>query len=250
MVETIQEHVARRGISWSSLKHIFKSPLHWRYEYEHRTPSTDAQVFGSLVHKIVLGGEFEYVVWEGGDKRKFAKAWKDFKKEHAGVPIVSSEDYMRAAATASAVLNNKLAKPQVDHGDREVELMIDHPSGLRIKGMVDLLGRDWLSDLKTCGDLSKFMRDAQSYHYAGQCAMYERLAERPINHSYLIAAENHGAHDVGVIEIGRDKIAMWDKKITAAIATLVDCLDRDLWPGIMPEVETLDLKPWEQEASL
>jgi hypothetical protein len=84
------------GVNWSTLKHMAKSPLHYKHACENTRDDTPAFAFGRYVHALVfephrvaeryavLDGSFklDYIVYEGGDRR--GKVWEAFKAEHSG----------------------------------------------------------------------------------------------------------------------------------------------------------------------
>lgn len=109
-------------LHFSQLKHIGRSPLHYRHAVLEGVTASREMDIGSLIHALALGGDvivfeknrsgndwkhFEALV-DGADyfvfngKRNSSNAWRDAKAEAAGRLIVSSEDVERAA-TARAL---------------------------------------------------------------------------------------------------------------------------------------------------
>ena len=68
-------------LSYSALTQFKKSPNHLLAYWEGKQKRTDAMLFGSLIHKIILEPEtfdFEYVVYQGKARR--GKDWIEFSE--------------------------------------------------------------------------------------------------------------------------------------------------------------------------
>lgn len=52
--------------------------------------------------------------------------------------------------------------------------------GMMWKGKADIVGVDFLIDLKTTGDIQKFKWSAKAYNYDSQCYIYQQLFGKPL----------------------------------------------------------------------
>ena len=52
--------------------------------------------------------------------------------------------------------------------------------GMMFKGKADIVGKDFLIDLKTTGDIQKFKYSAKAYNYDSQCYIYQQLFGKPL----------------------------------------------------------------------
>ena len=52
--------------------------------------------------------------------------------------------------------------------------------GMMFKGKADIVGNDFLIDLKTTGDIQKFKYSAKAYNYDSQCYIYQQLFGKPL----------------------------------------------------------------------
>jgi len=114
-------------LHFSQLKRMGRSPAHFRAGILHPSASTPAQSFGSLVHVLVLGGEF--VLFEGKragspwaafkgllageahfvfDEKHTGKAWTQAKEDADGRIIVTSAD-VEAAELGAAIQSARKA---------------------------------------------------------------------------------------------------------------------------------------------
>ena len=58
--------------------------------------------------------------------------------------------------------------------------MIKKIKGLEWKGKADVVGKDYLLDLKTTSDIQKFQWSCRSYNYDSQAYIYEELFGKPL----------------------------------------------------------------------
>ena len=92
------EYRARDGISSTDLKHVAKSPAHFRYWKDHQQEDTPALLFGRAVHKYALEKDdffSEFAVAPNIDRR--TKAGKEeyaaFEADCVGKDIISADDF-------------------------------------------------------------------------------------------------------------------------------------------------------------
>src|SRR5690606_40852932 len=94
----------RDRLNWSRLKHIGRSPAHFRHALDAEDKDTPARAFGRLAHLAVLEPERvteSVAVWTGG--RRAGKEWEAFKADAGAKEIVTDADLTRAAEIAAAV---------------------------------------------------------------------------------------------------------------------------------------------------
>lgn len=163
-------------LRWSHLKHMARSPAHYRHALEHGIKRTKAMSLGTLVHQMALGQPARHVVWTGGDRRSAAAkaAWAAFvaDAEQRGLEIVDEEQVAIAAKIATAVMSHPVAGELLD-GAREQRLTW-RIGDVDCAGTPDVRGDDWLVDLKTTADASpdRFPWQAQKLGYFGQMGWY------------------------------------------------------------------------------
>ena len=150
------QYTAAPGVNNSMLKILCdKTPAHLR-AYLDGPPQepTAAQRFGQLLHSFLLQPETmdgAYHVKPDGMKfnTKEGKAWQD---EHAGKPILSSEEHAQIEAMVAAVHSHPSAKRLMANAAFEQSIFVTDSHGTKLKLRPDILPHagDYLPDVKTC----------------------------------------------------------------------------------------------------
>ena len=65
-------------------------------------------------------------------------------------------------------------------GNKFEEPAVGEIQGMMWKGKADIVGNDYLIDLKTTSDIQKFRYSAKSYNYDSQCYIYQELFGKPL----------------------------------------------------------------------
>lgn len=133
------EYRAAPGVNWSTLKHMGRSPLHYRHAVT--SPSTEpsaAMLLGSAFHLLTLEPhrEGEIVVWQKGE------TWEDFAAANPGA--VKAKDYDAAARLAQLAAADQLAvfdgekrgkawaTFKADNADKEIVTATEHARAVEI----------------------------------------------------------------------------------------------------------------------
>jgi hypothetical protein len=247
------EYDAIPAVNFSSLKHIARSPAHYRAALSTPRADTDAMRVGRCTHLAVLEPERyaeEVAVWDGG--RRVGSSWRDFCSVHEGCEVLTDEQAATCQAIATAVRQDPDASVLVTGGRSEVSVVweVEVVPGLKVlaKARIDYVGPGGLMDLKTTRDASPraFSADAYKRGYPSQCAFYadgwfaatgQRLP------FYVVAVESDAPHVVqtydasGLIPAGRAEYMRW-------LLTLEECRVTDEWPGYARGVVALELPGW------
>lgn len=226
-------------LRFSRLKHMGRTPMHFKHACETPFEATPAMRFGTLVHAMVLGGEF--VTWEHPNGRS-GKGWKAFKEEHEGEFIVTSAEVLKALPVARAVQQHPAVRETgcLD-GDREVELHWKR-WGVDCGGRLDVVGRQsfgtFVTDLKTTVDAEpdRFQWQARKMSYHGQIEWYGAGAVlsghlEQVDHHYLVAVESKGAHGVSVHRLTRENLDFAQRITRGWVESYRNCAESNSWPG-------------------
>lgn len=199
-------------LSFSSLKAFAESPSAFvEYKLARREP-TDAMLFGSMLHCLVLEPQdFDnrYLCLDdsaicnsiGGAKPRATKAYKEWKAiamSEAGTrELVETDDYYAAKKIATNVRHNRASKKILDMCP-EHEKPIDWEfKNFMFKGFIDGRGEKAKLDIKTCPDASprKFQRTIIEEKYYLQGAMYTYAEGQDVLY-YIIAVDRKGGVSV------------------------------------------------------
>lgn len=203
-------------LSFSSLKAFSQSPATFmEYKLEKREP-TDAMLFGSMLHCLVLEPQdFDkrYLCLDdqdicnsiGGAKPRATKQYKEWKAitlaEAGDREVVQTNEYIAAKIIASNVLHNRASAKVLDMCWQH-ELPIEWEfKNFMFRGFIDGKGEKAKFDLKTCPDAEpkKFHRDIINNKYYLQGAMYTYAIGENVPY-YIIAVDRVGGVSVHKLE--------------------------------------------------
>jgi exodeoxyribonuclease VIII len=246
-------------VNWSTLKHMGKSPAHYRHEVDHRdSEDTDARKRGRVVHLAVLEPEkfaADCVVFEGTRK---GKLWDACCEDNADKEILTPAMHAAAVEARDAVRGCAQAAPYLIGGASEVTLLWTHvvPQveavlgySVECKARVDYLAPAALLDLKSTKDASPegFGRQAAAYQMHVQAAWYGAALtalkgfERPY---MLIAIEAAPPCVAQVYQVGPELLALGRSVCRGLLDRLDLCRRLDSWPGYAGGVMGLEFPRW------
>lgn len=257
---TRAQYDALARTNFSTLKHIGRSPLHFRAQ-ELRLDETDtnARKLGRVRHLAIFEPEqfkAEVAVWRGGARR--GKEWGAFEDAHPDKEIITESEYEAIVVLAHAVRSDATAAKYLQGGRSEVSVLWTQTApalggvpGYRFdcKGRLDFVGARAIVDLKSCKDASPpaFGRHVWNYKAHVQAAWYSDgyFAATGQRLPYvLIAVESAAPFAVQVyrvpepiIELGRDEYRGWLDRLNF-------CRTENQWPGYADAELDLELPTW------
>jgi len=202
-------------LSFSALSAFKESPAKF-VEYKMRQKvTTDAMIFGSVTHCLILEPEdFDnrYFTFDdtekcqaiGGEKPRATKAYKEWKAETIAAAgdriIVDPQDFLYAKAIADNVKNNRAAAKILRLCPLHEKPIEWEYKNFKFHGFIDGDGEEATFDLKICADASprKFQRTIIDMDYHMQGAMYQYGNGRVKRH-YMIAADKTGGVSVHLL---------------------------------------------------
>lgn len=238
------EYHAHPALSYSTGKHLLRSPQHYLHALENREESTTFDE-GHVIHTLVLGSGAEIVEIPYDSYRSNAakemrdEAYADGKtpiKAHLMEPLQRAAEAVREHPTALAWLEAK--------GDVEVPLFATDPeTGIEIRGKLDKLARLRRRaipvDLKTMADARAFkvFQAIRDQDYDLQSAMYQLLIKLALGETpgpgVLIAVEKEPPFGVAVYQLSHeDLIASGELKLRTMLRRAKALRDNpSAWPG-------------------
>jgi hypothetical protein len=224
-------------LHFSNLRHMARSPAHYRASILEPRDPTAAMRFGRVVHAVLLGQP--YKVWEGTRR---GKDWERF--EAAAGPdalIVTIDEYDRAMRCCDAVGANALATPLLV-GGHEIEWTWT-TLGRKCAGRIDVLGDPFITEFKTASSTEpmQFIRGALRLCYHAQLAWYIDATQSIANVAHIVAVEVAPPYCVQVftlspraIEAGRKLYRLW-------LERLLVCEAANEWPGYCQSIVPFDV---------
>ena len=270
------------GVNFSSLKYIAISPKMYRHRLANPEPRKKSWVIGGAIHCKVLEPEAfdrRYIVLDAETVKAIAPArntkegkalvaqfpgWAPSEMSsdeyvaacvaemHPGKEALSPAQHATVVASAEAVHSHRVARDLLRGGVAEETLTwVDSATGLRCKGRLDYLRPDFLLDLKSSRDPApaEFERAALRYGYAAQAAFYHRgaLAAKRLSGSHLpviVAVRTKDDFDVACFRLSEEAFAIGQSIVEKLLHRLAECTAADYWPGVAPEMRSLNLPPW------
>lgn len=227
-------------VRFSQLKHIARSPAHYRAALGASFDSTALRT-GRLVDVGVLGGP-EPIVYDGTRR---GKAWEQFRADHDGAEIVTASELEAAIPIIEAVRAHDAAMRLLTSGAVKKRIHWDW-LGRACSGEPDVAGKV-LVDLKTTRDAEpgRFTKQALWYSYHAQLAFY-RLgmvcsgAEPPAQ-AFIVAVETAPPYPVTVLQLTERAIEQGERLCRVWMERLLACEESNQWPGYVQTVVDLDV---------
>lgn len=231
-------------LSYSQLKAFAKSPNHYLAYLEQYFEQTPQMLLGSVIHcKVLEPHEFalRYAVAPQADKRtKEGKAiHQAFQDKLNGQVVISEDQYDLASKVALAITDQAI--DILEGTEKEITKLADI-HGERFKAVADVVGANYIADLKTAADASPeaFMRQAHNLEYHLQAAIYRAVFDKP--DFYWIVAETSAPFNYQVYKQSPEAKAWSDRRLY----TLIQQFQQ--WDGTSKgyssEILTLDLPRW------
>jgi hypothetical protein len=228
-------------LSYSSLSNFKESPRSFIDYKLKEKKETDAMIFGSMVHCLILEpNEFEnrYFILEdteicsqiGGAKPRATNAYKEWKSEQESKAgertIISKEDFEAANYMALNVKYNRAASRVLNQATEHEKNIEWELKNFKFRGIIDGEGEDIIFDLKSCADASprKFQRTIIDMDYHLQAALY--LKGVGVKKRYFIIAmdKNNG---VSVHELSDSLIEHAMNEIESLLDKFNECILND-----------------------
>lgn len=246
-------------ISYSGLKHLARSPAHYRHWFDAPEETTPAKLLGSLVHSIVLEPdqtEHRYCVALEVDKKSKANkaAWAEFEAENAGKIVVTQKQYDDARFMRDAILAHPQAQIALSNGrSEEIALWIDSDTGAECKLRTDWVNRGYggaIIDIKTTTDASEtaFAKDCFNMGYYMQSAFYLDGYNAANGTDYkdfiFVAVEKTPPYAVAVWALDYDAIALGRFAYKPLLEKYAECRKTGVWHGYENKIKSLTLPRW------
>jgi PDDEXK-like domain of unknown function (DUF3799) len=252
IIKTRAEYDATIAINCSGMKHLLKSPAHYKAALTAEQSESKALRMGSLVHHIVLEAipatEKYAAIPEGIDRRtKEGKAaYEAFTASSAGKTILSTEEWTTCEKVAGSMIRAREAIG-VTFTATELMFSVDY-CGTTLKSAIDAVGDDgYLYDLKTAEDASPkgFLQSARNYRYNLQAYFYRLAYEvafgvRPKGFRFIVA-EKEPPYEFAIYELGPELMSYALSDFEAGLKSYKSCVALDEYPGYGADIKVIDI---------
>lgn len=244
---------------------LTRSPRHaWhaspRLNPDHDSIERKTFDIGRAAHRTVLGKGADYLAVpedllsdDGGIRTKAAKEWVAARKEE-GLTVLKPVEIEMIHDMAGEIMG-RLSDMRITFPPGRSELTaIGEIDGVICRAMIDHAPADPaapLWDLKTTTDASMdaVQRTIMTYGYDTQAAHYTetwKAATGEDREFRFVFVEKDAPHEVCVVQLGGDSMAMARKRTARAREMWAHCLRSGTWPGYPTGIVQMDMPDWYQ----
>lgn len=261
-------------VNKGALDQLAKTPAHYKawVDDQGEQVETPALAFGKALHCAVLEPDVfdatyiiarEHPYNRVSDRLRNAKKpsqgtldaiayWDAWEREMGGKIEVSHDDAITLRGMQAAVFAHPIAGKLFTGGQAEETVVWTDPvHGLLCKARMDYHQRERgiVIDLKSTEDASPqgFARSVAGYRYHVQHAHYASAfaaTGHELRAFLFVAVEKSAPYAVSVYAIDADAEARGIELRDRDMATLVECLKTDTWPGYPAGINRLALPGW------
>lgn len=252
-----KEYHATDGLSKSKMDKIAISPAHYKASLEEPEKQTDALIFGSLFHTIILEPEkveLEYAIEPIVNKR--TNDGKDilnqFYFDNADKTIITQEQLDLAIILKDKIMQHPIASKLLKvKGEHEVSLFWnDDKTNVLLKARPDKIVDDIIIDLKTTisANPDVFFKKAYDYGYHKQAYHYlqgfEKCYGKKASGFVFIAIEKEPPYAVCVYKASDNFIKIGEIEVRRDIEMFAECEKTGIWKGYPEIIHELDVPVW------
>ena len=208
--------IGRKYLSNSDIGTLLKNPR----EFGNRQPDTKEFAMGRYFHQLFLEPE-KAKEWDFVDvSSRNTKAYKEYLKE-------ASSGYTRPRDFAllkkekedvemwvNAMQSNLDFFEMINADTNRYEVpSVQEICGEMWKGKADIVGKDYVYDLKTTGNLNEFKWNARKYNYDSQAYIYSTLFGKPM----MFLVVDKSSHMLGKFVVSEDSLERGRSKVERAV---------------------------------
>lgn len=227
----------RTGSGWAAFKAIVAGEPTFVFDGPHRGNAW-AEAKEEAAGRVIVTSMDEV-------RAKRARALQDARRASGRylLPIVTREEYDRAAACAESVLENEEATAML-RGAREVPLTWRYHNR-DCAGQLDVLGSSHISELKTtaCAEPEWFRRQTFKMAYHSQLRWYSEAAVsqgfKPRDH-FIVAVETRPPYAVTPFRVTERALEEGERLLCQWLERLAVCEAANSWPAYCQSTVDLD----------
>lgn len=169
---------------------------------------------GRLFHHLILEPE-KVEKWNVVDvSSRTTKKYKDILAETGEPFLLLQKEFDEISKLAKVMTSNLDFYDMIYADGNQFEVpAVGEIGGVMWKGKSDIVGQDYLIDLKTTSDINKFVYSAKNYNYDSQAYVYHTLFGKPLK--FLVIEKGSG--QLGLFETTAEFIEKGAEKVEKAI---------------------------------
>mgnify|MGYP000240917590 CR=1 FL=1 len=204
-------------LSYSSAKWLLKSPKYFLLKQNQQIVETQPLRDGKLIHMQILEPEKYNKLSFVDVSSKNTKIWKEAVAENGKEFTYTLKERNANNKIVQAFLRNDVCMDYLRGNDVEVPGLLEY-DGVPFRGKADILGDDFIADLKTTGDgvsdlangKNQFEYSVQKYDYDLQAYLYTQMFNKP---RFIWIVIDKVTTDVGVFEASQELLESGKKKL-------------------------------------
>lgn len=246
------------GLRSSHLKHLLKSPAHYRHAIDSQFRPTESMQLGTHVHTAVLEPDrflTETVIAPKFDRRTTQGKTDafNFSEQNLGKTLIEKDDMEIIAGCRKSILGNQKAAELLATGDAEGSLFwSDFDSNVQCKARPDFISRQrgYLVDLKTTQDASEFAfsKSIAQYFYHMQAAFYlegmATVSGQRFERFFFIVVETSRPFGCRVFSLDFGSIEKGRELYKKALDTYSKAYKEEKWTGYEETIESIAIPGW------
>jgi|TARA_R100000030_G_scaffold99602_1_gene90886 hypothetical protein len=241
MREKLTERVGKGHLSYSSIKYAAGDMRLWEmYMRGELKKESDALAFGTLYDMLLFERDKAMQVYEVVNEEKLTKDIKSLKPkltkeykerladlklkaETGGKIVCSLEDWQQAV---DMIKRLDMCGLRQSHLTGKFQVKFDTEiDGIPVKGFLDCLGEDFITDSKSCRNISKFRYDVKSWSYDIQAYIYTKVFG--IKDYYWVAQEKAYPYYPALVKCSDETLFTGEMKFHDAVERINNWLDKD-----------------------
>ena len=248
--------------SYSTLKKLLDvTPAKWKFLQEHPKEPSDAIGTGDFIDSVMYAPERvkeDFYTRPPHIKTRRGKEWEKHREANEGKTFVDPDVYANLEDMANAIMSHPTGKAFLSAKFRQLAVVWDDPTGIRVKGLLDSAGFEmdgWqcIGDAKSTSasaDDATFSRVARSMHYAMQAYMYTTglNIHLPFKRRWIwMVIEQDPPFEINTIHADDDTMADGEADFRLAIAIYENCLETGVFPSFSTKSRPLIIPGWRRK---
>jgi hypothetical protein len=208
--------LGKHALSSSAIKYLLDSPKSYARSLNF-VKDSGAFKMGRLIHLAALEPEkIESLCHIVEVQSAVTKAYKEKVKEVGSNQFVyTRKDYDKAMYTVDALLQNDVWQ-QITRDAKFEQPGFDIINGYPFRAKADILGSDYVADLKTTSDLKGFPYSARRYNYDVQVYLYCEIFKVSFDQFFFFAVDK-STGDLGYYDVSKEFYNSGKEKVEYAL---------------------------------
>ena len=202
--------LGKQFLSNSDIGTLFKNPKRFGIGLD----ENKTLIMGRYFHTKILEPEKldEFHIYSGAVRR--GKAYEDFLAEHQiSFCLLESEQHQVNQWVDTMMSHLDFHDLIREDGNQYEEPMVKEIHGELWKGKADIIGKDFVYDLKTSGDILSFKNSVYKFNYDSQAYIYQELFGKPLK--FLVIDKN--TLMMGMYQLSEETLARGEGKVKKAV---------------------------------